>query len=180
MRRIFPAFMFLTVAFAALIPFDAHAAGDLGQPAPALVVQELNGQTFDLAALRGKVVVINFWATWCPPCRQEMPALDAFYRRYHGEGLEMIGLAANRTNERSDVAKVMDSFSYPAAMLRDCKSNGFNDPTELPVTYIVDAQRILRAKLTPEETPVTEQSLAQAVLPLLSERRDPHESGKGC
>jgi thiol-disulfide isomerase/thioredoxin len=179
MRRIFPAFVFLAVVFAAMIPFDAHAAGDLGQPAPSLVVQELNGQTFDLAAQRGKVVVINFWATWCPPCRLEMPTLDAFYRRYHGEGLEMIGLAANRMHERSDVTKVMDSFSYLAAMLRDCKSNGFNDPTELPITYIVDGQGIVRAKLTPDETPVTEQSLSQAVLPLLSERTASHDSGQG-
>ena len=179
MRQAFPALMFLTVALAALTAFDAQAATELGQPAPALLVQELNGQTFDLAALRGKVVVINFWATWCPPCRQEMPTLDAFYRRYHGEGLEMIGLAANRMHERSDVTKVMDSFSYPAAMLRDCKSNGFNDPTELPITYIVDAQGIVRAKLTPDETPVTEQSLSQAVLPLLSERTASHDSGQG-
>jgi thiol-disulfide isomerase/thioredoxin len=84
MRQAFPALMFLTVALAALTALDAQAATELGQPAPALLVQELNGQTFDLAALRGKVVVINFWATWCPPCRQEMPTLDAFYRRHHG------------------------------------------------------------------------------------------------
>jgi cytochrome c biogenesis protein CcmG, thiol:disulfide interchange protein DsbE len=178
-REAVPALMFLTVAVATLLPFDVNATAEVGQPAPALVVQELNGQTFDLATLRGKVVVINFWATWCPPCRQEMPALDAFYRRYHGEGLEMIGLAANRTHERSDVAKVMDSFSYPAAMLRDSKSNGFNDPTELPITYIVDAEGVVRAKLTPEETPVTEQSLAQAVLPLLSKPTPPHGFGSG-
>ena len=177
MRQAIPALIFLIVALAILPPFDVYAAAEIGQPAPALVVQELNGQSFDLATLRGKVVVINFWATWCPPCRQEMPALDAFYRRYHGDGLEMIGLAANRTHERSDVAKVMDSFSYPAAMLRDCKSNGFNDPTELPVTYIIDAQGIVRAKLIPEETPVTEQTLTQAVLPLLSKQTQPHESG---
>ncbi|MBV8454651.1 MAG: TlpA family protein disulfide reductase [Deltaproteobacteria bacterium] len=148
----------------------ADADSELGQPAPALVVEELNGNTFDLAAQRGKVTIVNFWATWCPPCRKEMPALDQFYRRYHAQGLEMIGLSADRPHDRSDVIKVMQLFSYPAAMLDDAKSNGFSDPSALPVTYVVDAQGVVRAKLTPDEKPVTEQSLAAAVLPLLPQR----------
>ncbi len=77
----------LLPAILAVIPAPfVFGAVDVGQPAPALVAQELSGQTFDLAAQRGKVVVINFWATWCPPCRKEMPALDAFYRKYHSQG----------------------------------------------------------------------------------------------
>ena len=110
MRQTFPALMFLTVAFAALIPFDAHAAGDIGQPAPAVVVPGVEGPDLRSRGAEGvKVVVINFWATRCPPCQHEMPTLDTFYRSYHGRGLEMIGLAENRTHERTDVANYLRS-----------------------------------------------------------------------
>jgi cytochrome c biogenesis protein CcmG, thiol:disulfide interchange protein DsbE len=149
---------------------NAFAAAEVGQAAPALVVQELNGQTFDLAAQRGKVVIINFWATWCSPCRQEMPALDAFYRRYHSQGLVMIGLSADRPHERSDVSKVMQSFSYPAAMLDDATEDDFGDPTSLPVTFIIDRNGVVRAKFTPDQTLATEKSLSAAVLPLMADK----------
>ena len=161
------------LTFTAFSPL-ACAATDVGQPAPSLVVQELDGQTFDLGAVRGKVVVLSFWATWCPPCRAEMPVLDAFYRRYHGQGLEMIGLSADRPHDRSDVTKVMQSFSYPAAMLDDAKVNDFGTPGALPMTIVIDGQGMIRAQLTPDQTAVTEKSLSAAVLPLLQQKSAPH------
>ena len=165
----------LAVILAIVPAFGAFAAVEVGQVAPALVVQELGGQNFDLAALRGKVVIVNFWATWCPPCRGEMPTLDSFYRRYHGEGLEMIGLSADRPHDRSDVQKVMQSFSYPAAMLDDAKVNDFGTPSALPKTIVIDGYGIVRAELTPDQTAVTEKSLSAAVLPLLPQKSAPHE-----
>src|SRR5277367_4945625 len=116
----------------------AFADVQVGQPAPALVVQELNGQTFDLASMRGKVVVINFWATWCAPCRGEMPAFSRFYRQYHARGVEMIGLSVDGSHERSDVAAVIQPLGYPAAMLDDAQTDGFGDPDSIPETFIVD------------------------------------------
>ena len=148
----------------------AFASTTVGNPAPALDVPELDGQTFNLGAQRGKVVIVNFWATWCPPCREEMPALDAFFRRYHGQGLEMIGVSADRPHDRSDVSKVMQSYSYPAAMLDDAKVNDFGTPDALPMTVVVDGNGVVRAKLTPDQTPVTEKSLSDTVLPLLPQK----------
>jgi cytochrome c biogenesis protein CcmG, thiol:disulfide interchange protein DsbE len=161
----------IIISLMAMLPVrPAYANADVGQPAPALVVPELSGQTFDLSALRGKVVVINFWATWCEPCRQEMPALDAFYRQYHTKGVEMIGISADRPHERSNVSKVMQSFSYPAAMLDDVTEDDFGDPTSLPVTFIIDGTGVVRAKFTPEVTLATQQSLSAAILPLLPDK----------
>jgi cytochrome c biogenesis protein CcmG, thiol:disulfide interchange protein DsbE len=167
MRPIFSTIALLALVLTVVPTAKAFAGAEVGQAAPALVVQELDGQTFDLSALRGKVVVINFWATWCPPCREEMPALDAFYRQYHDKGLEMIGLSADRPHERSDVTKIMQSFSYPAAMLDDVKADDFGDPSTLPVTFVVDGSGVVRAKLTPDQTLATAKSLSAAILPLL-------------
>ena len=169
MRRTILWFASAGVATIICVAALAFASATVGNAAPALDVTELDGQTFDLSAQRGKVVIVNFWATWCPPCREEMPALDAFYRRYHSQGLEMIGVSADRPHDRSDVTKVMQSYSYPAAMLDDAKVNDFGTPDALPMTVVVDGNGVVRAKLTPDQTPVTEKSLSDAVLPLLQQ-----------
>ncbi len=162
------AFAAVALAFFGLGAF-ARASTDVGQ-APSLVIPELDGKTFDLRALRGKVVIVNFWATWCPPCRQEMPALDAFYRHYRAQGLELIGLSADRPHDRTEVTRVMQSFSYPAAMLDDAKANDFGAPSALPITFVVDREGVVRARLTPDETKLTEKSLADVVLPLMAQK----------
>ncbi len=165
------------MAFARAGP--AIAAGQVGEPA-VLVVPELDGKTFDLAALRGKVIIVNFWTTWCTPCRKEMPALDAFYRRSHPQGLEMLGLSADRPRDRSEVAKVMKSFSYPAAMLDDATSNDFGAPGALPVTYLIGRDGIVRARLTPDQSALTEQSLTAIVTPLFGSKASSSSSDAGA
>jgi thiol-disulfide isomerase/thioredoxin len=170
----------LAAALAVLAPVAAMAAGapDVGQAAPALVVAELNGQPFDLATLRGKVVIVNFWATWCSPCRAEMPALDAFYRKYHEQGVELLGLSIDDSHDRGDVEKVMRKFSYPAALMSAAKTNGFGMPLAVPMTYIIDSTGVVRARILAGKTTVTEQSLAQTVEPLLSQAKAPASAAK--
>jgi cytochrome c biogenesis protein CcmG, thiol:disulfide interchange protein DsbE len=140
---------------------------EVGQTAPALIVPQLDGRVFDLRALRGKVVIVNFWATWCSPCRAEMPRLDAFYRRYHGRGLELLGLSVDEASDRGTVVQVMRSFSYPAALAASARSNDFGPPAAVPMTWIIDAAGMVRARLVAGNA-VTEQSLEQLVLPLLA------------
>ena len=143
------------------------AASDVGQVAPVLSIAELNGQAFDLTAQRGKVVIVNFWATWCPPCRAEMPALNAFYQRYHARGVELIGVSTDRPRDRAAATRMMQGFSYPAAMMADAKVNGFGAPRTLPETFVVGPDGIIRGIFQSDQTAVTEQSLSAVVLPLL-------------
>ena len=104
---------------------QARAAPEIGKAAPALVITELDGQTFDLAKLRGKVVLVNYWATWCAPCRKDMPKLDAFYRSHHQQNLEIIGISVDRQGDLAKVRKVMASLAYPVAILKDITVDGF-------------------------------------------------------
>ena len=146
---------------------SALAAPEIGRAAPPLVVQQLDGREFDLGSRRGNVVVLNVWATWCPPCRAEMPALDAFYRQHHDDGVEVIGLSADDPRDRKSVVKAMQGLSYPAALASDAKVDGFGSPTTLPMTYVVGSDGIVAAILKPGKSAITEESLTRVVLPLL-------------
>jgi len=158
--------LILACIFAA-IAGPAVAAPAVGEQAPALVATEIDSTKFDLAAFRGKVVIVNFWATWCPPCREEMPAIDAFYTRLHARGVEVIGISVDRSRDRDDVIKVAQTVHYPVAIMADAATNDFGKPAVLPVTYIVDPAGIVRAVMTPDKIPVTEDALERTVTPLL-------------
>lgn len=144
----------------------------VGQPAPALVVPQLDGHVFDLAKLRGKVVLVNVWATWCSPCRLEMPTLNAFYQHLHSRGLVLLGLSIDEASDSGEVRKVMRQFSYPGALASAARVNGFGQPIAVPVTYVIDAHGVIRAQLQAEgPSGVSRQALEQAVLPLLAARK---------
>jgi cytochrome c biogenesis protein CcmG, thiol:disulfide interchange protein DsbE len=123
---------------------SAEAAPALNEAAPPLVATTLDGQTFDLAKLRGKVVLVNFWATWCAPCRREMPILDAFYRRYREQGLELIGISVDFARDGAKMRKAAGAVTYPTAMANDIPVNGFRPLEGVPVTYVVDAEGVVR------------------------------------
>jgi cytochrome c biogenesis protein CcmG, thiol:disulfide interchange protein DsbE len=145
----------------------ARALPAVAEEAPRLVIRDLDGSRFDLSALRGKVVIVNFWATWCPPCREEMPVLDAFYSRVHSRGVELIGISLDHKRDRKDVLKAAESVHYPVAVLADADANGFGTPAVLPVTYVVDPEGVVRAVMTPASAKLSEDALERVVMPLL-------------
>ena len=153
---------------AGLLAFSLSAAAE---PAPALTVPTLAGPSFDLAGQRGHVVIVNFWATWCVPCRAEMPMLDAFYKKHKDQGLTLLGLSIDTPKAMDNVKKIAGTVTYPIAVARDAQANGFPAANALPITYIIDAKGQIQATLVPEAQGLSEDKLAALVEPLLKNAR---------
>ena len=107
---------------------ETPTALEIGEVAPPLVLTTFDGTSIDLAKLRGKVVLVNFWATWCAPCRKEMPTLDAFYRRHRGQNFELIGISIDFARDAAKMRKVAAPLAYPMAWISDISVNGFGQP----------------------------------------------------
>jgi cytochrome c biogenesis protein CcmG, thiol:disulfide interchange protein DsbE len=138
---------FVVAALTATFSIDrVRAAPEIGEVAPPLVVTALDGTVIDLAQLRGKVVLVNFWATWCAPCRKEMPTFDALYRRHRGENFELVGISIDFARDAAKMRKAAAPFAYPIAWINDAGVNGFGGPDGVPVTYVIDADGIIRDK----------------------------------
>jgi cytochrome c biogenesis protein CcmG/thiol:disulfide interchange protein DsbE len=125
-------------------------------PAPDFSVQDLDGQTRTLASYSGKVLIVNFWATWCPPCRREIPDFIAAYKEHRDEGLEIIGLSVDETSGPALLEWVKkQGINYPIALATPEIVRAFEPGDFIPATIIVDRKgqiRFRQAELMTKET----------------------------
>ena len=118
----------------------------MNQKAPEFLRRDLSGRTVDLARLRGKVVLLNFWATWCAPCETEMPVFSRWQREYGTRGLQVIGISMddNETPVKRLVARLKPE--YPIAMGDAKLGQRYGGVLGLPLTYLIDRMGVVRAR----------------------------------
>ena len=124
-------------------------AGEIGSRLPDFSVKDLQGRAVSSADLRGKVVLIDFWATWCQPCKKEMPGYQKLLDRYSPNGFAVIGFKFDTMMDMEDpvlFAKKM-GVRYPLAVASDDLKQKFGGIEGLPTTLIYDRQGILRKKV---------------------------------
>ncbi len=121
-----------------------------GYLAPGLILSDLKGQTASLSSFRGKPILLNFWGTWCPPCRVEMPDLERFYESY-GDRVTVIGINYPTVGEKpSEIAAFLKSYRITYPNLIDAKGEAFVQYrlTGVPTSFFIDAQGIIRGLWT--------------------------------
>lgn len=120
------------------------SAPKVGNPAPDFALQDLDGRTVRLSDLRGKAVLINFWATWCPPCREEMPDLERAYGKYRDQGVVFLGI--DQGESADTVRRFVQRYNYSWTFLLDSDlkvSNSYR-ASAIPMSFFVDREGILR------------------------------------
>ena len=162
----------LGVGFAtACTPRDASSGGggasgavEVGAPAPSYRTTSLAGDSVSLAAHRGKVVLLNVWATWCHPCRREIPELQAIHERYQVRGLELVGVSVDADGSDDAIRAFMQEFrmTFPVWRDPDERVSAQFLVVGVPATFLIDREGVLRWRKTGPIAP-NDSSLASAI-----------------
>lgn len=125
----------------ALLPFSL-----LAEPVD-FELEGLDGKTYRLSDYRGKWVLVNYWATWCPPCREELPELEVFHANHKDKDAIVLGVAMERIKKERLQAFVDDQFlSYPILMMKPAASTELGRVPGLPTSYLINPEGELAAR----------------------------------
>lgn len=157
-----------------LLPTPAPAVAQglaAGSRAPEIELSKLKGGKVKLSRLRGHPVVVTFWGTWCPPCREEFPELDALYRKHHEAGLEV--LAVNQRDQElstKDVQAFVDEFAVTFPVLLDPRGRSRRNYrlVALPTTVFIDSRGSIREV---HSGPISREQLARGVASIVPARQ---------
>lgn len=127
--------------------FGASTAGadlTVGSRAPAFSLRTLEGRTVTLASLRGKVVFLDFWASWCVPCREEFPVLQRLHQRYFDRGLRVVGITVDQeaSNARAFVQRTRATFTILHDSSRSIAER--YSPPSMPTSFLIDKEAVIR------------------------------------
>lgn len=132
------------LALVAVFASAAFAASSAG-PAPAFQLSGRGGKSIDLSQFKGQVVMINFWATWCGPCRQEMPLLEDIYKKYKPMGFTMLGVNVEPDSKSAEAwLSKQKPVSFPIAFDTDSKVSKLYKVAGMPSTVFVDRKGNVR------------------------------------
>jgi cytochrome c biogenesis protein CcmG/thiol:disulfide interchange protein DsbE len=122
-----------------------HAVAlDAGAKMPEIALADLGGKKIDLASLAGKVVIVDFWATWCAPCREELPELEKFHKKYGAKGLAIVGVSVDK--EPGGIKDFLDKLKVTFPVVHDAghQVSGKYSPPRMPSSYIIDRKGVVR------------------------------------
>jgi peroxiredoxin len=151
------------VAGLALAASSAWGA-DLNKPAPPFSILTFDKQTVQSTDLKGKVVVINYWATWCTPCRAEMIAFDSYIRTHPGADLKVYSIATENSVPAYKLERLASALSFPLA--RRLSGHGYGVMRAVPTSYVIDRAGVIRYA---SAGAIDEQSFGDLVTRLLAE-----------
>ena len=142
----------------------AWAMPEVDQPAPALKGTLFSGKPFDLREMRGKVVLVNFYSSYCKHCAYEIGNLETFYEQHREQGFEVVVVGVDALGDRHRVERMVALYGLQGVMADDLEESGFERSYPTPTAFVIDREGILRSRTKGSKTP---HYFAEHVLPLL-------------
>ena len=141
-------FLFVSITVS-LVACQAQVdSGTARSLAPDFTLRDLNGESFRLSDMKGKVVILDFWATWCPPCRAELPHFQALHREYAGKGLVIVGISLDSVGAAGVKAFIeANGVRYPILMGDRDVTTSYGGIRSIPTTFVIDREGRIVKKL---------------------------------